>query len=191
MPITVTVDAGVEPISLLEAKEHLNVTSDVDDTYILSLIGVARKAVEIMTQRSLITKTLQLSLDKFPSEREIRLPWSSTQSVTSVKYYDESGVLQTFASGSYWVDTQSIPGRIVLKEGYTWPETQISRPNSAVIEYDVGYGEPTEVPSDLKHAIKLLVGHWYANREDVSSVPYPHAVVPKAAEYLAMPYRVW
>lgn len=191
MSIMVTVDSATEPISLLEAKEHLNVTSDSDDTYILSLISVARRSVEVMTQRSLVTKTLKLSLDSFGDSRELQLPMSNIQTVTSVKYYDEAGTLQTFSANSYWVDTSSSPGRICLRFGESWPIPQSDRPNSVIIEYDAGYGDKAQVPSELKHAIKLLIGHWYANREDVASVPYPHAQVPKAAEFLVMPYRVW
>jgi hypothetical protein len=35
------------------------------------------------------------------------------------------------------------------------------------ITYLAGYGGAANVPAPAKHAIKMLVGHWYANRESV------------------------
>jgi hypothetical protein len=50
------------------------------------------------------------------------------QSVTTVKYYDASGVLQTLASTVYQVDTVSQPGRIVLAPTQIWPTVQANAP---------------------------------------------------------------
>lgn len=190
MPIVVTVESAEEPITVADAKEHLNVWSDADDTYIASLIRVARQAVEVLTQRALVTKTLKYYLDSF-CRSVMTLPMPNIQSVASVNYYDVAGVLQTLSSASYFVDSVSTPGRICLRDGYSWPDVEAGRPNAVVVEFTAGFGGAADVPDDLKHAVKMLVGHWYANREDVvlsSQAPLP---MIKAAEYLAMPYRVY
>jgi hypothetical protein len=38
------------------------------------------------------------------------------------------------------------------------------------ITYLAGYGGAASVPKPAVHAIKMLVGHWYANREAIGSV---------------------
>lgn len=191
MAIVVKVESSEEPITVAEAKEHLVVTHSRDDGYIASLIRVARQNIEKVTQRSLVTKTLQLYLDDFPLGQVVRLPMPKVATVTNVKYYDTAGTLQTLSSSSYFVDATSTPGRICLKQGYCWPSVETGRPAAVVIEYVAGFGAPVDVPEDLKQAIRLLIGHYYANREDVTSIPYAPVVMPKSAEYLAFPYRVW
>ena len=43
------------------------------------------------------------------------------------------------------------------------------------------------VPAPIKHAILLMVGHWYANREAVA--PGQMHEVPMAVDALIRPYR--
>jgi uncharacterized phiE125 gp8 family phage protein len=59
--------AGVEPITLNEAKAHLRVFGTDDDGYITSLIAAARQSAESLTDRALLPQTWELALDEFPS----------------------------------------------------------------------------------------------------------------------------
>jgi uncharacterized phiE125 gp8 family phage protein len=54
-----------------------------------------------------------------------------------------------------------------------------------------GFGDAAEdVPSAIRHAIKLLVGGWYENREEsVIGVSVASLPVSLAAESLIAPYR--
>ena len=45
------------------------------------------------------------------------------------------------------------------------------------------------MPAPIMHAIKLLVGHWYQNREAVS-VGVAVAELPRAVKALLDPFRV-
>jgi len=47
-----------------------------------------------------------------------------------------------------------------------WPSVRLDD-KSVQISYLAGYGGAANVPTPAKHAIKMLVGHWYANRETV------------------------
>jgi uncharacterized phiE125 gp8 family phage protein len=53
----------------------------------------------------------------------------------------------------------------------------------------LGYGTTaTSVPMPIRHAIKLLVGHWYANREEAQTeVPQRIAM---GVDSLIAPYRL-
>lgn len=189
--ITETVAPAAEPVEVSDVKTHLRVTFDDDDTYFGTLIKVARRAIETQTQRALITRTLKLVLESFPASRVIELPFSPVQSVTSVKYYASgASSLSTLSSDNYRVDTNSTPGRVVLKEGQSWP-AEWANGNAVEITYVSGHGDAkTDVPEDLRHAVLMLCGHYYENREDSSTGPTVQAV-PRAVDALCMPWKIY
>ena len=81
-----------EPITLDEAKLHLRVDSDVEDTLISALIVAARQQVENTLWISLITQTWKLSIDKVEVYKTIFLSKSPQQSISFVKYFDISSI---------------------------------------------------------------------------------------------------
>lgn len=212
-------EPAIAPITRDEAKAHLRVTDDLEDDLIDSYILAATDAVENELSRSLISQQWRLTLDCFPSNylfsrkslerqlRERRNPDSAFRginegneivlrnptiiSVDLVEYTDQDGVLQTLPSSMYDVDTEMEPGRLVLKEEYTWPETK-NVPNAVKIEYTAGYGaSATAVPAAIKQAILYTVAHYFDNREQVVMAPgIVVAEVPKTVTWILAPYRV-
>lgn len=163
--IAVTSEPSTEPITLTEAKAHCRVDDTADDTYITALIVAARIHVENFLAKKLITQTLSLKLDEFPNgAREIKLPYGPVQSVTSISYTDANGSAATFTD--YRSDLTSFIPRLTPSYGYQWPVAQYIT-NAVAIVYVAGYGTASAVPANIKHAIKLLVGHWYESREAV------------------------
>lgn len=155
---------SVEPVTLEEAKLHLRVDSDDEDNLIQSLISTARTYCENYTGRAFATQTLEAYLDEFPVG-EIELPRPPLQSVTSVIYKNSDSVSTTMTvTTEYIVDSDSDVGRIVLPYGKSWPSFTAYTVNPIKIKYVTGY---TAIPESLKQAMLLLIGHWYANREDV------------------------
>src|SRR5690606_14420890 len=139
-----------------------------EDTLITGLIAAARETVETFAGRALITQTWELVLDDWPDSDTIKLPRPPLQSVTSVTYVDEAGVSHTLSSASYIVDTDSEPGRLVLKAGESWPSETLQAANGVRVRYAAGYGAAAAVPEKFKLAVKLLAVHWYENREPVA-----------------------
>lgn len=156
---------STEPVSLAEAKAQCRVDSTDDDAFITGLIAAAREMAEKVARRAFVTQTWDLVLDAWPDSDQIELPRPPLQSVMSVTYVDDDGVSATFPSSSYLVDTDSEPGRVVLKTGYTWPSATLQAANGVRVRFVAGYGAAAAVPAHLAAAIKLLVGHWYENRE--------------------------
>lgn len=154
-----------EPITLVEAKLHLRVSLYDDDNLITGLIKAARAYAETVTRRQFVNATYQYKLDAWPNG-DIRLPRPPLSSVTSITYVDVNGDVQTAGSSLYDVDTDTEPGRISLAYDQIWP-TARDQNNTILITYVAGYGAASAVPESLKQAIKLLVGHWYENREGV------------------------
>jgi len=190
MALTVFTDPTVEPVSLPEAKCHLRVTVTEVNVLIEGLIRAAREQIELECSRALIKQTLELALDAFPCPW-ITLPRPPLLSVTSIVYTDVNGTTQTLATSEYTVDTRREPAVIIPAWGKAWPSTR-EVPNAVVVRYVAGYGDdPGLVPEALKLAAKMLIGHWYENREAaVIGQGLTPLVTPMAVDRLLMPHRI-
>lgn len=151
------------PVSLETAKEHLRVYHDEDDDLIEHYIAAATQiAEENYLNRALCEQTLELILDRWPA-REIRLR-PPVQSVTSVKYMDNKGTLHTIDPDDYIVDTESTPGRILPVDA--WPADCLYLFSAVRVRFVTGT-DAADVPTDIKQAILVMAGDYYANREEV------------------------
>lgn len=154
-----------EPVGLDEAKLHCRVDLDDDDLLIEDLIVSARQSLEIETARSFLTTQWAMRTDAFPcGSQTIALPRSPLQSVESITYLDVDGAEQTLSTDVYGADLHSEPGRIYLKPSQSWPSVY-AIPQPITISFTAGWFDVTEVPGGIKSAIKLLVAHWYEQRE--------------------------
>jgi len=163
-----TVDATVEPVDILEVKNHIRLEPGIteDDALINALITAARTYVENDINRSLVSQTWQIVFDHFPNKDELWLPKGPLISVTSITTYDEANTASVLSTAAYFVDTYG--DRVSLVYGYSWP-TDLRHHNGVVIEYVTGYGtKATDIPQPIKQAMLMLVGHWYENREATS-----------------------
>lgn len=188
-----------EPVSLADMKNHLRVESDItsDDTLISALIAAAREWCENYTRRSFVSRTLELRMDCFPDE--ILLPRGPVLSIGSVQYTAQDGTLTSLAAADYQSDLYSLPGRILPPFGSIWPIQKLGTMNSVLVTYDAGsvVGSPSDeassqenVPAGAKAAIKLLVGHWYENREQVVVANVQPANLPLAVTALLGPLEI-
>ena len=167
METTLKTAPVVQPISLNEVKRHLRIDiDDVDqDDYLQDLIVVARRRVESITWRKLITQTWYAYLQNWPRGEYIELPFGNLQSVTAIKYTDDDGDESTWSSSEYIVGTDYQKGRITLADGYTWPNETLYPSNPIEIEFLCGYGLAASVPPELKHAMKMIISELFENRE--------------------------
>lgn len=170
MPHKLVASPSTLPVSVDDLKAHLRVVHDQEDTLIRDLCEVARDVVETATGRTLINTVWVYSLDGFPIGRQIEIPRSPLVSVSSVRYYDSSGTLTLLSSDDYTVvgvGERFVPGAVELNADKSWPTTQ-DRSGSVLITYTAGFGTSRDnVPAAAKHLIRLLVAHWYENREGI------------------------
>lgn len=179
---------AIEPVTLDEMDQFLrgDDSLETEDSGVLqSLIVSAREYVEFQTRRALITQTWTLYLDHYPKvsdplgwwdgvrsgsieagdQRSIILPISPLQSVTSLSTFDTSNNETLFPADRYYLNITQSMGEVILNNGVVWPTFTRNR-NGIKIVYVAGYGDlATDVPGALRTAIKLLVTHWYENRE--------------------------
>lgn len=179
---------AVEPVLLGEAKLHLRVDAPDDDGLIDALIRAARLYCEGIHGRAYIKRTYRLELDAFPAG-VIYLPKPPAIAVVFVTYFDSDGIGQTLDASSYEVDTAREPARLRPISGTSWPATA-DQLGAVRITYTAGYGEdPTDVPEDIRAAVKLALGDLYEYREPTIlglNVNTTHAI-----EALLWPTRVW
>ena len=158
------------PITLEEAKNHLNLDLDLtdDDDYIKTLIAAATQSAEQFLHRRLITQTWYLYLNKWWLFDRLVMPFGRLQSVTSIKYKDQDGDETTWDSSEYIVNIDSDPGEIILGYNESFPTDTLYPSNPITIEFICGYGlSGSDVEDNIKHAIKLIISDLYENREAI------------------------
>ena len=158
-----------EPITLEEAKNHLRVHHDLEDALIESLITAAREWCEDFQNRAYLTQEWVLYFDELQYD-VIRIPRPPLQQVNSIVVVGADDVQHDVTD--YEVDDNPNPARLKINE---YPAVDTRELSSLQIEYTAGHESPDDVSDKVKNAIKLLVGHWYKNREAVvaGTVPRP------------------
>lgn len=172
----------VEPITLAEAKNHLRVMLDDDDTLISSLIAVASSMAEDYTGRAFLTQIWDYSLDAAPDSDVLVIPKPPLQSIGSITSYNDTGTASVFAVANYIVSANSEPGKVALKTSQTWP-TDLRRINAFVVRFTAGYGDGIKnVPDNIKQGILQILAYLYENRES--------SMMPDGAKQILRPQRM-
>lgn len=169
---------GDRPVSVAEAKEHLRIVDmTTDDDYIGVLIDTATAWCEDYCDRTFADKQYTVAFDDFVDLRiglprpPVRLNATAASATVTISYVDQGGTTQTLTwaqSGTqqFRLDRDHVPALIYPKYLENWPSVRLDD-NAVQVTYLAGYGGAANVPTPAKHAIKMLVGHWYANRETV------------------------
>lgn len=154
-----------EPLTLQDVKDHLRLDGNDEAMWLRGAIVAARRQAEEYTGRALITQTLDLTLQGFPAGNLV-LPRPPLASVTSIAYTKRDGTTATVSSADYLVDTKREPGRVVLKDGKSWPSDTLREVNGVVVRYVAGYGaDPEDVPEEIRLWMLVTIGTMYENRE--------------------------
>tara|TARA_R110002167_G_scaffold34895_2_gene111464 strand:- start:2310 stop:2984 length:675 start_codon:yes stop_codon:yes gene_type:complete len=197
---------SVQPVSRIEAREHLRLDDDVDDSQIRSFIKAATDWAENYTGRFFISRTCQMMLD---GASQIDAPLSEGQStghysrpisnyieiaaapvtvVSSIKYYADDDTQSVWSTSNYYVDTFSDQAKIVLRSGGTYP-TDLRAANGLEINFTAGYGETSSsVPEVIRLAILQYITFLYEHRGDFERFPAP--TPPAILRTLLNPYRI-
>lgn len=197
MGLTESSAPAAEPVTLEEMKAHLRVTDTASDSYISSLITAARQWAEHYTGVRFVQRSFVWTLDEFPADSRTALifPVAPVDSVTSVTYLDTNGDSQTWSALLYRLSKDDHFPRLLPAYGESWPSARdISDAVTVtfVAGYDPDSNSPVDhaanVPAPVKHAIKLLCGHWYENR--MESVRDALSDIPYGAKALLSPLKI-
>lgn len=188
MSLVMTAAPAVEPVTLAETKAHLRVDGTAEDAYLTSLIVTSRLQIEAALGLALITQSWRWSIDDWPDNGVIELPMRPVQTIDEIEITHLGGAPSTLSPSYYRLDGQAAPALLALT---TVVPPHSDAPISGIaIEFTAGFGAAAaSVPQPIRHALLLLVAHWYECREPHEDDKSPVGI-PAAVSSLLMPYRV-
>ena len=169
-------------ITTADLKAHLRVDHSDEDTLIEALRDAAIETVNNYCNTNLGDVTAVMYLDKFYAHWEI--PVGPVISISSITYNTDVATVATLDAGNYYVDTVRKPARISIINA---PQVYDYVHNGVQVNFTYGYTEAS-IPTAIKHAIRLLVGHWYENRRQV--IQANSYEVPMGVHALLNTYRI-
>lgn len=184
-PVLVTPADTDGVVTVDELKAHLRVDGSDEDVLIELLRDGAVAHLDGYSGvlgRAIATQTWRQDFDAFDGDT-LRLPLPAA-SIASVKVRDSAGQLATVSSSSYLLQEDALGSLVRFDDDYTYP-SDLADTKAIAVEFAAGYDA---VPSAIKVAVLLLVGHWYANRETVVTGTIA-TELPLAVAALIAPYR--
>ena len=155
------------PISILDAKEALAVTTSDRDNLIEDLVWGGVKAFEKAANVCLSAQTWKAFLDK--GYEFIELWKYPITGISTIQYYDDDNALQTLSSGDYFSNVyggsmgfEPRPTVITVED---IPSTY-TRDDAFIITFSAGY---STIDYDVKQAVLSWVYRKYENPNDAVS----------------------
>jgi uncharacterized phiE125 gp8 family phage protein len=172
-------------VTIAELRAHLRITSNVEDAYLGGLLSTCFGYASNILGYEVCKSTVDYFF-KDATDSKFHIP-ARILSLTSVKYRDIAGDIQTLASSNY-------DEVLTISANYGYDVTLI---NAATSLYDYGWrykvtvvegfaksGDTADIsklfPDEIRHGIYLLAEHFYTNRgaeiigASVSKLDYGH-----------------
>jgi uncharacterized phiE125 gp8 family phage protein len=175
----------------VEAKKEVDVAASITyhDDHLGRLIKAATSHVESGTGLQVITATVDVLFDRFPSgSSPVKLPLYPLQSITHVKYDDTAGDEQTLSTDVYKSITTRGQSLVDLKEGQIWPATY-NEADSVTVRGVFGFADTAADLADKEELLKAIIlmvvrAFWLRDHEG------SYACYMGAAETLLERYRI-
>ena len=176
--------SGAVPLSLETTKAHLRVSGSDEDTLIQMYLDAALAIVEEHLWRKLQLCEVEEVFSLFKNRIDVSYPINS---ITSIKYFDESEVEQTLTIADYYevYDNAKSKNSIYKVGTLETPSVWLDKAFPVEVTYETGYADGT-VPKPILNAMLLLVGEMYENREDHEY----KTTIRKASQLAINPYRL-
>lgn len=182
-----TVAPAALPITRDQVKAHCNLDGADWDAYLDGLIEAAVGHVDGqgVLGRAMVTQTWAQWVSQSPGW--VRLTMGPFISLVSVEYYNSAGDLLTADLADF--ETRLSGDDVICKPktGRQWP-TSDARSDAIKISYTAGFGGAADVPANIRHALLMIVAHWFENREATSEKA--KAEMPLAVDALLGAERV-
>lgn len=203
-------------VTLEEAKQHLVVEHSDDDVLITRYVLAAIAFAEARTEQALRVRRYRAFGPCWPAQG-VQLLYGPVRQIESVQYTDTDGSVQTLAtdlwqtlpyngyqllhfydsppwpkyglldavSVTYLAGYGKLPGTTANEHGFPYTLPLVLGYSGGAVQTDVN----DRLPDNIRHAIYMLVGHWYENRESVV-VGTANSAVAIAAEDLLHQERI-
>ena len=164
-----TAGGDVDLLDLADAKAHVRILDNDSDVELGAAIKAATRFLDVDEDGfgglgfPLISQTWLMKGKSFGGSRSIALPFGRVSEIASIKYYDAANVLQTIDAAEYHLAAEGRRFVVVAASGKSWPSVY-DRPDAVQITFEAGYENAASAPDDIKAAARLLVGHFFENR---------------------------
>lgn len=176
------------PVTLLEAKAHLNVLSDIDDNLITFLISVATEQAEEITNRQLMRATYEMTMEILPDRFEIKKP--PLHAVEKIEYIPDGLSSYVLLDPSmYMVDTTVEPGVVIRRNDATYPAISWMV-NAVRVTFTAGYADAVSVPKSIKQWMLIRIATLFEHREEIVVGVSVTPIQNNYNDYLISKYRV-
>ena len=190
---------SAEPIGLTDVKKQLRLPlgETAENDLLNGFISGARQRVETITNRKLIMQTWKVYYDDWPTDDCLILPYTplSTGTAPIITYEDAQKTGYILPSTAWRSDSVTEPPRLCLEYNDSWPTVTLNNVNPVCVQFVCGYSTASSsaVPASIQIALKMIVGHWYENREQylVGHGGIDIKEIPGAVNALLAPYRIW
>lgn len=168
MNLIETTKLGSAALPIVELREYLRLgrgfpDDGAQDTVLESCLRAAMGAIEARTSKALVTRVFQWTLYRYRFDGNAAvLPISPVTWLLSFSITTAEGATTPYARGDYILQQDSQRGRIVAKSG-KMPE--IPEGGFGSLHFNAGFGAWNKVPSALQHAMLMLAGFYYENRD--------------------------
>lgn len=166
-----------------------------EDEDLAAWISTARELSEDFTGRVWIDSTWEMLICDWPCGG-LLIPKGPLIAINSIEYLDADNVYQLADSADYRF-AQDEPPRIFWEPSTPIYRGATARHDSIRLELRLGYpgaGSPNDaagVPNLAKQAIRMMVAHWYENREAVATETRQQpSEMPYGFERLLQPLRI-
>ncbi len=155
--------AGTALLTANELRTHLRIDDPIEDAYLETIITTVQQQLEEVHWTQFTTATYDQYFDAWTDPLVLSRP--PLGSITTVKYTDNDGTLQTVADTVYEAGEVLGVGTVRRKFNQNWPTDKRAHEDTIVVRFTCGHGVASAVPAAIKHAVKLMCGHLYWHRE--------------------------
>lgn len=183
-------EAEHEPVSLADARLQVRIAAedgaeDFEDSLVETLVLAARKAAEEFTGRLFAGGLYEMRADKLSAC--MLFPVAPVSEIVKVEYVDDTGAVQELGADQYALHAHPDHPALLLVPGAAMPALHWM-PGSVRVRFKGGYAKDDPDLAMAIAAMKLTIGHLYANREAVV-VGVSVADLSQGVQSLLWPYR--
>lgn len=159
-------------VSTDDIKLHCRVDHSEDDALLDALVKSAESYLDGYSGAlglCLFDQTWAQSFTQFDSQMTLPFPNIYDSEKVVVKYLDEQDAEQTFA-GEFELVNCSRETLLIYPSSETFPAVNCNKSLPVWVEFEAGFGSDSNaIDPVIITATKMLVAHWYENREAVSA----------------------
>lgn len=170
-PLTLAQKVAVVPVP--EMRRHARISQLDDDRLLAEDIEAAYDFLAgedgWLGRCCLLDETFAAYVNG-PSRNGFRAPMRPLKAVTGIEWLQAGGSYVAVDPTKYYTNT--LNGWTTFMQGdYTSPWPYVGAPHGRAyrITFTAGYGTAADIPSPLKKAMRMLVAHWYNQRETTGS----------------------